>query len=207
MRGLTLHAHEIRRLLSAGDVLVLRPVKPQPHKRNFAGEEVYVWNRYWFDKIIPTDMLEDCPLGAPGEQRFVRETWGVSAKLPVSAHGDELIWLAYPDMRGYKADNLPGNWRWRSPVTMPRWASRATVTVRDVRVLRVQDVTMDVAMMAIAVQAGYSGTQVIQRDGTPSDGMLPDEEFEADYTARYPGTPWAWAVTVQLTPATPAQEE
>ncbi len=43
----------------------------------------------------------------------------------------------------YRADDTyaPSNTPWRSPIHMPRWASRLTLTVTDVRVQRVQDIS------------------------------------------------------------------
>lgn len=67
-----------------------------------------------------------------GDRLWAKETWS-------------------PDPRGamgygsvYRADGdhvRPDAGRWRSPIHMPRWASRLTLTVTDVRVQRLQEIT------------------------------------------------------------------
>jgi hypothetical protein len=62
---------------------------------------------------------------APGDRLWVRETWRSQSMRP-----DDVI---------YRADGeslMP----WRSPIHMPRWASRITLTVTDVRVQRVAEI-------------------------------------------------------------------
>lgn len=76
---------------------------------------------------------------APGDRLWVREAW---AKV-----GDEQDDIhACPDMRipaYYRADMVdPERQRWRPSIHMPRWASRLTLTVTDVRVQRLQDITL-----------------------------------------------------------------
>ena len=146
MTAFTLHAHEVRRLLSHGSVLVVRPVKPQPVQLDTG-----LW--YWQPPRLPqrapefvwTDALDtpwwiiaihagDCPLGAPGTEHWVRETWVYLSPEPeIRMHANAR--LLYRVL--YRADGDNPLVFWRSPVTMPRWASRFDVTVRDVRVLRV----------------------------------------------------------------------
>lgn len=77
-----------------------------------------------------------CPYGEPGDLLWVRETFSVT-------NGD------YPDWRRpswmvpeesrvwYRADNDRPTWAeiaWRPSIFMPRWASRVTLRVTDVRV-------------------------------------------------------------------------
>lgn len=100
-----------------------------------------------------------CPYGAAGARLWVRETWaGMDAFAFVGAHDVEP-----PQCVGYRADesaliwsdaNRPPkpadttgwNWespriRWRSPIHMPRWASRLTLEITSVRVERVQAIS------------------------------------------------------------------
>lgn len=66
---------------------------------------------------------------APGDQLYVREGF-----MP------RLGGLAVPH---YRADNDRPEWRrlWRSPIHMPRRISRLTLTVTDVRVQRLQEIS------------------------------------------------------------------
>ena len=87
---------------------------------------------------------------AVGDRLWVRETWAMACELD----GND---QPASEMRTcYRADGEPfdrwldpdtGEWRdgikWRSPIHMPRWASRITLTVTAVKVERVQDISRD----------------------------------------------------------------
>lgn len=93
-----------------------------------------------------------CPYGKVGDRLWVRETWGTGCR----PHP----YLGWVDGIEYKADeayldgieSLPLNViddqdldkysdGWHSPMFMPRWASRITLEITDIRVERVQDIT------------------------------------------------------------------
>jgi hypothetical protein len=98
------------------------------------------------------------PYGIPGDRLWVRETWRVS-----SAHND-LRPSRIP--RGttveYLADG-PGmlEGKTRPSIFMPRWASRITLQITDVRVMRLQEISSaDARAEGIAellLQAGQAG--------------------------------------------------
>lgn len=75
---------------------------------------------------------------AVGDRLWVRETWAKVGDEPDDIH-------ACPDMRipaYYRADMVdPERQRWRPSIFMPRWASRLTLTVTDVRVERLRDIS------------------------------------------------------------------
>lgn len=80
-------------------------------------------------------------LTKPGDQLWVREAWspdhhftGLLPRLIPSEHS--AIW--------YWADGNPEDGDWTKPkpsIHMPRWASRLTLTVTDVRVQRLQEIS------------------------------------------------------------------
>ena len=70
-----------------------------------------------------------CPCGIPGDLLWVRETFRRSTI--------DTCWR-------YRADCPPhedGHWQWKPSIHMPRWASRLTLRLADVRVQRVQEIT------------------------------------------------------------------
>jgi hypothetical protein len=83
-----------------------------------------------------------------GDRLYVRETWqvrGLALGRPIAESR-----IAAPSAFHYRAtDN--GAWKpywgkWRSPLHMPRWASRLTLKVADVRVQQLQDLTEEDAL-------------------------------------------------------------
>lgn len=98
-----------------------------------------------------------CPYGVPGDRLWVRETWydNLTARSPEQRASREEVY--------YRADGLPefegeeSEIRWRPSIHMPRWTSRLTLTITDVRVERLQDITeADAQAEGIETYAGYA---------------------------------------------------
>ena len=94
------------------------------------------------------DVLKLCPYGLPGDRLWVRETFsgphcmekspGKSAIPPAKWGRSSSIW--------YWADGDPADGDWTRPrpsIFMPRWASRITLEITDVRVERVQEISKE----------------------------------------------------------------
>ena len=98
-----------------------------------------------------------CPYGQPGDRLWVRETWAGAN----SEDGPCVLYRANDDRRYLVQESYPVNYakypgvdfaqwaadvesgaegRWRPSIHMPRWASRITLEITDVRVQRVQDI-------------------------------------------------------------------
>jgi hypothetical protein len=104
------------------------------------------WN-WWQvdDRPGPVAFRAPC---VPGDRLWVREAFIGAAgydDIPPSKWGNKPIW--------YVADGEPDRNRWwhlssktRSPIHMPRWASRLTLTVTNVRVQRLQDISEEDAI-------------------------------------------------------------
>lgn len=78
-----------------------------------------------------------------GDRLWVREAWAHDAETLEqcrAAHEDALSGLTYGPY--YRAtDVAPETLRWRPSIHMPRWASRITLEVTNVRVERLQDIS------------------------------------------------------------------
>jgi hypothetical protein len=131
----------VRAILDGRKTQTRRVIKPQPN-----------------DWVSFADGLLQAknPYGDPGDRLWVRETWQT---VPRRAVSKEECWWVPPsywpgtdsiklDPRNttraivYRADGefpIPGGWR--PSIFMPRWASRINLTIKDVRVERVQDIT------------------------------------------------------------------
>lgn len=88
------------------------------------------------------------PRYAVGDRLYVREAWRSAAPLDDTAPRD-MGELLVPPLR-YEADGETVNWkewrghdagRFRQGMHMPRWASRLTLIVKDVRVQRLQEIS------------------------------------------------------------------
>jgi len=81
-----------------------------------------------------------CPYGQVGDMLWVRETWATYASRnrwkPSLLHPDEPIF--------YKAsEEYPHQYVWRPSIFMPRWASRITLEITEVRVERLQEISRE----------------------------------------------------------------
>jgi hypothetical protein len=77
-----------------------------------------------------------CRYGEVGDSIWVRETW-----LP---RGNNTAAFYRADYDAENAAGLAGMYSdrgWRSPIYMPRWASRLTLTLTSVRIERLQDIS------------------------------------------------------------------
>jgi hypothetical protein len=90
-----------------------------------------------------------CPYGQPGDHLWVRETWGLPPSYDPARHGDlkskptigpVCYGADYTSVRGGLRPAWDGA-KWRSPIHMPRWASRLTLEITDVRVERLQAIS------------------------------------------------------------------
>lgn len=91
------------------------------------------------------------PKMQPGDRLWVKETWYCDHTdcqrgpylLPQGFSLDELIDDGFMHYRATHDGNIweAGQPKWRTPLHLPRWASRLTLTVTDVRVERLQDIS------------------------------------------------------------------
>ena len=81
-----------------------------------------------------------CPYGQPGDFLWVRESWSTARLYPVNA---TLFYRADGDCEGKQASLsfIERERKWRPSIHMPRWASRLTLRITDVRVQRLQEIS------------------------------------------------------------------
>jgi hypothetical protein len=111
----------------------------------------------------PTDaLLEMCPYGQPGDRLWVREAWTTHACFDDIPPRD----LTTRSLH-YQADGLIKTGKNRPSMFMPRWASRITLEITDMRVERLQDISeADAKAEGLTCQNGLYATpgQVWQID-------------------------------------------
>lgn len=132
-RPMIFSAEEVQAIRDGRKTQTRRVVKPQPRNRNttavaIAGDGIY-------EEFSPRGLLVDtrtwrCPYGQPGSRLWVREGFYTA--------GDNKKLLGYVA----DSDHPHGEPYYKKPpIHMPRWASRLTLTLTDVRVERVQEIS------------------------------------------------------------------
>lgn len=121
----------VRALLDSRKTQTRRVLKPQPRTapiRQIDGQ--------WTDGVQIGDVQPLTVPNAVGDRLWVRETHGVEVRLD-RPKGQKVK---------YRATNglaLPPDSGWKPSIHMPRWASRLTLVVTEVRVERLQDISED----------------------------------------------------------------
>lgn len=184
------------------------------------------WVVWWHGESERVGCLQECPFGAPGDRLWVREAWQVDAPRDGSwpdtmFFGDRISPLDWiPAVyRTPKHCLFRASWDgielwWRSPIHMPRWASRLTLEVVAVRVERLQEISeADAKAEGIA----FHGDQPSPRDrfsemwdaingtrrvaewnyelGTPRYGR---KVSKLDDSCAWAANPWVWVVEFKV---------
>ena len=204
-RPILFNGQMVRALLDGRKTQTRRVLKPQPKPVDeLASEAGDVFVDYdgslrrfrrdrrqnFADDIIGEPM--PCPYGSVGDLLYVRETWshtGQGAWTPSDAFiaqslGGKLVY------RADEGDEAPG---WFPSIHMPRWASRLTLRITDVRVERLKDITK--------AEAAKEGWQSMLSDG--SLNYNPKRWFrdlwdEINGPGAWEANPWVWAVSFKV---------
>lgn len=134
------------------------------------------------------------PRWAKGDRLWVRETWRVSedGTLHGTATDDRDV--------HYRADEdePPAQGCWRSPLFMPRWASRITLDVVEVRVERLQSISEE-----DATAEGVGAQAYFMADGTIDNAMSISARTNFEHLwdtingkrASWASNPWVFAIS------------
>ena len=146
----------VRAILDGKKTQTRRVLKPQPKNYIIQSPD----DGLFYDaESINAGKLVKCPFGAIGDRLWVRETWQqtrpkrsggrFTLRTPQQGCGD----LHYTASTETFDEEPP---KWRSPRFMPRWASRLTLEITDVRVQWLQGITLkDVAAEGVADVAEF----------------------------------------------------
>ncbi|MDP9037816.1 MAG: hypothetical protein M3O02_00915 [Acidobacteriota bacterium] len=139
-----------------------------------------------------------CPYGKSGDLLWVRETFGFDCM----AGADE---CAHKDCIHYRADVTDGrateSWKghWKPATHMPRWASRITLEITEIRVQRLQEIS--------EADAVAEGTRIdhmpIDVSRMPYPTHIDCGRFAAAWesingSGSWDANPWVWAVSFKL---------
>lgn len=208
----------VRALLDGSKTQTRRVVKPQPELLGERGEDCRVKigavshsgpTRYMLDRLAEFG----CPYGVPGDRLWVRETWGCPpADHPLvkdgrkPQQGDRIVYAANPaDAWQWRGGPGCSDFVWRPSIFMPRWASRIMLAITDVRVERVQDISV-----ADARAEGISeyGHEFRDEKWFPGDDMYRNSSSPENYArlwdsingkdAPWASNPWVWVIAFEV---------
>ncbi|MBW5857532.1 hypothetical protein [Yersinia enterocolitica] len=217
-RPILFNAEMVNAILSGRKTQTRRIMGNQPAGQDL--ETVHVrhnddFNFQWYGNLGESSYFP-CPLGKPGDQLWVRETFALlgnedgvcvdwqdnmvkgdeqaAARIYKASceqkHGDYGLY-SIPDSAYWKPNtsNMKYEGSWRPSIHMPRWASRINLLITGVRVERLNTISTGDAMAE-----GYPA----EREATGGsldawlwfrdlwDGIYPDNTFEVN--------PWCWVI-------------
>ncbi|HHH1854177.1 TPA: morphogenetic protein [Yersinia enterocolitica] len=129
--------------------------------------------------------LDFCPLGKPGDQLWVRETW---ARYNIDQTSHDMAYRA----------TTPADWPkeglWRPSIHMPRWASRIDLLITGVRVERLNDIS--------DVDAAAEGCAYGKGNGEIDLAVRPENHFPTLWASIYgaeswQANPWVWVINFE----------
>lgn len=138
-RGILFSGPMVRAILEGRKSQTRRVVNPRllprAHSPFVGGDGLWRWMT---GAISYVEDERRCPHGQPGDRLWVRETWGVLYPQHKGDADEPVFYRA-----DYTQDEMDGQVmpRWRPSIFMPRWASRITLDLTEVRVERLQDIS------------------------------------------------------------------
>lgn len=220
-RPVIMYPHEVRAVLEGRQSQFRRPISPEPnHLMTVPAGHVLSYNpdRKWAGVSASQDeptytsrYVGPCPYGQPGDELYVRETWGTGTR-PCPRRGwrdgieyradeaeDERDLLPLYEVEvpeGIDLDSYAAGWH--SPITMPRFASRILLRITDIRVERVQEIS-EADARAEGIPARRWGRNYAAGSVAPDNDFVDDFRKLWDSINKRPGcswvdNPWAWVI-------------
>lgn len=159
----------VRALLDGSKTQTRRVIKPQPFHDGFYGGPIMpVKKGYLFADFleVDSDNVDACTPYENGDNLWVRETWTTGQHFDGAKPRD----ISPQQSIGYLAsDDGPWLGKIRPSIFMPKFASRLTLSVTDVRVQRVQDIEGEDAISEGVILPKTMSALDCSADGQPLD--------------------------------------
>ncbi len=205
-RGMIFNAEMVRAILDGRKTQTRRPIRIEPS----SGVRTSPFVKSGFED--GHGKMLSCPFGAVGDRIWVRETWamlGNEDRCPIDwndnvvkdgghdaariyrascTQGDYGLWQI-PDDADWKphTDSMQYDGTWTPSIHMPRWASRITLEITDVRVERLNSIS-DTDANAEGVSADpLSPARYVF-------GSLWQSIYGADNPQSWQANPWVWVI-------------
>jgi hypothetical protein len=140
---------------------------------------------------MPGSFPSGCPYGQPGDLLWVRETF---AKRYADAERDPTDGIMYRADGGCVIEP-----RWTPAIHMPRWASRLTLRITDVRVQRVQDINEeDVWSEGVICRCDVGQSEYDQCGLSPAEHFAKLwDSINAKRGYSWESNPFCWAISFE----------
>lgn len=179
-RPILMHERSIQNLLAGRKTQTRRVLKPQPLDIIPMPKDP---QRRWtvlLERDPPRGEVVRCRYGEPGDLLYVRETHFVDGP-----HQSVL----------YAADGVDGpNGGWTPSIHMPRWASRLTLELTDVRVERVQDCSV----ADIAAEGWETRNLGAEIDRDAARDWWQDVWNDTNGPGAWKRNDWCWCLTFKV---------
>ena len=198
-RPILVSSEMVRAILDDRKSQTRRVIKPQPILHNNCNGQYFGWKGH----SIPARLFaNECLYGVPGDLLWVRETWADTSFDWEYGTKQEAV---------YRATDIEYPGPWRPSIFMPRWASRITLKIINVRVERLQEITYEDAVAEGTPGIGLVGANILML--VTGTNNLDDAEKKAriDSFAElwdsinikndYPwsNNPWVWVIEFERT--------
>lgn len=201
--GIIFTGDSVRAILRGDKTQTRRVINPQPTYELQSDSTPDCGHREWMWRECRLHSWQ-CPYGKPGDLLWVKETWWQEYQIGFDEATNECgkpLHIAHyepPKALDYGRTVVK-----RSPLYMPRWASRITLRLTDVRVQRIQDITEE---DAIAEGVVYTGPypMAVAAGFIPIPADLARKEYKDlwnSINARrghpWEKNDWVWALTFE----------
>lgn len=225
MKGKIFNAQEVQSILNKSKVMFREVIKNKTSFGDFlqtreAGDKWYkdrtismrgeggLWGDYTLERFVE----KFCPYQI-GQKIFVKESWAVNEHYDnfdpktcfAAMGGDVKYCVAYDSNNEFKVDDWAG--KKRSTKSMPQWASRLTLLIKEIRAERLAEISEEdcwkegleefadyqdqVKVCQMAKQLGecFEDPRPCFATHWNATHKKPEEKFEA--------SPWVWCVTME----------
>lgn len=149
------------------------------------------------DRTGATDA--NCPYGSAGDFLWVKTSWQTWAEYdglpPNKIPNEAMERINFPSLSGTTWKS-----RMRSPLHLPRWASRLALEITDVRVQRVQEIGKDGRRAADVLAEGITREQIAHQQKFFHPDDSPAIAFACLWDringkGSWKSNPWVWAIS------------
>ena len=158
-RGMIFNSDMVRAILDVRKTQTRRIIKDCTVGRDPISKFIQIGKKFigCYPEDVPELIRECCPYGVPGDRIWVRETFQgpLFDFEQMEAYQEDSSKFKKPEFCVYKADGKPApeffdaddnlHCGWRPSIHMPRWASRITLEITDVRVEQLKSISEEEA--------------------------------------------------------------